>query len=244
MKSENYSFTSTDNITLNMNLYRTKENRKNITILYFHGGGLLYGVRDDLPELYLNMFLEEGYDFLALDYPLAPESKIDVIMKSSYEEILYFLDNYNTIFNLESNKYLLFGRSAGSYLCFMMCHKLMNNNMPLPISIISLYGYTRLDDVSFHTPSNYYNKLSKIPDESITKIITDTPITYAPINTRLSLYIKARQEGSWIKDICGSNNISDYSVPKEHLTHYPPTILAAATQDPDVPYKMSKELLK
>ncbi len=243
-KPENFSYVTEDNIELNMNLYRTKNHRKNITIIYLHGGGLLYGVRDDMPAVYINKFLDSGYDFLALDYPLAPESKLDTILKSAYEEILYYLENHETIFGLKNDKYILLGRSAGAYLCFMMCDMLIKNNVLVPVSIISLYGYARLDEVDFNTPSKYYNKQTHITDESIKRIISDKPITYGPMNLRFSLYIKARQEGTWIKYLCEDENISKYSLDDQSLKNLPPTILAAATLDPDVPYRVSKTLYR
>lgn len=241
---EIFSFITEENIKLNMNLYRASSGRKNITIIYFHGGGLLYGVRDDLPETYINKFLNSGYDLLALDYPLAPESKLEVILKASYEEILYYLENHHSVFALETNKYVLFGRSAGAYLCFMMCHKLIKNNAVTPMAIISLYGYAKLDEIQFNTPSKHYNKLAQVPDESIVKIITDSPVTYGPMNLRFSLYIKARQEGTWIKSICEKEDPAKYSLGEDNLKNFPPTIFAAATLDPDVPYKISKTLSK
>ena len=242
--SEIFTFITKENIQVNMNLYMSKNNRRDITIIYFHGGGLLYGVRDDLPEIYINKFLNSGYDFLALDYPLAPESKLDVILKASYEEILYFLENHHSVFELETNRYILFGRSAGAYLCFMMCQRLIKNNAVPPMAIISLYGYAKLDEIQFNTPSKHYNKLAQVPDESIEKIITDSPVTYGPMNLRFSLYIKARQEGTWIKYICEKEDPAKYSLAEEVLKNFPPTILAAATLDPDVPYKISKTLSK
>ena len=124
----NINFNSKDNIKLNMTLYKSKKDRKNITIIYFHGGGLLYGVRDDLPKIYVNQFLDSGYDLLLLDYPLAPESNIDTILSSSLDEVYYFLDNYSTIFNLTSNNFILFGRSAGAYLSLMICNMMIKNN--------------------------------------------------------------------------------------------------------------------
>ncbi len=238
------SLVTEKNIELNMSLYRAKSNRKDITIIYFHGGGLLYGVRDDLPEIYINKLLSSGYDLLALDYPLAPESRIDVILDSCYEEILYYLENHHNVFSLKNEKYVLFGRSAGSYLCFMMCDRLIKNSVIMPMSIISLYGYARLDEVAFNTPSKHYNKLAKVTDESIKKIISEGPVTYGPMNSRFSLYIKARQEGTWIKYLCENENPAEYSLDEEILKSFPPAILAAATLDPDVPFKMSKMLSK
>lgn len=243
-KPEVFSYMTEENIKLNVNLHRAKNNRKNITILYFHGGGLLYGVRDDLPEIYINTFLNSGYDFLALDYPLAPESKLDIILKSAYEFLFFSIKNLDKFFALKNNNYVLFGRSAGAYLCFMMCDMLIKNKALMPIAIISLYGYANLDEVEFNAPSKYYNKLASVSDESIKKIISDSPVTYAPMNLRFSLYTKARQEGSWIKQLCGKEDPSKYSLDDEKIKAFPPAILAAATLDPDVPYKITKKLSK
>ncbi|MBP2634556.1 MAG: hypothetical protein H6Q72_463 [Firmicutes bacterium] len=241
---EIFSLITEESIKLYANLHRAKNNRKNVTIIYFHGGGLLYGVRDDLPELYIKKFLHSGYDFLALDYPLAPESNLDQILKSASDILTFYLKNTDSVFTLKNTKYVLLGRSAGAYLSFMLCDMLIKNKALLPMAIISLYGYTKLNEIQFITPSKHYNKLASVPDESIEKIIADSPVTYGPMDSRFSLYIKARQEGTWIKYLCGPKDPATYSLADETLRSFPPTFLAAATLDPDVPYGMSKSLLK
>ena len=241
---EIFSYITKENIHLHATLHRAKRNRKNLTILYFHGGGLLYGISADLPEIYINEFLNSGYNFLTLDYPLAPETKLHLILKSTFELLSFYLKNFDTIFSLESNAYVLMGRSAGAYICFMMYDRLIKSKALLPKAIISLYGYARLDEVEFSTPSKYYKKLAIIPDESIKKIISDQPVTYGPMNLRFCLYIKARQEGTWIRQLCGTDAPEKYSLSDEALKMFPPTILAAATLDPDVPYRISKTLSK
>ncbi|WP_288221187.1 alpha/beta hydrolase fold domain-containing protein [uncultured Clostridium sp.] len=247
IEETNIIFNSKDNITLNMTLYKSRKDRKNVTILYFHGGGLLYGVRDDLPKIYVNQFLDAGYDLLLLDYPLAPESNIDTILNSSLDEIQYFLDNYNILFNLSSNDFILFGRSAGAYLSLMMCNMLINNNKKMPLALISLYGYSRLDEVEFNTPNKYYLKLPKVSYENFSNIISSHPITYGPMSERFSLYIKVRQDGNWTKVLLNEDSLEDlskYSINDDNLRKFPPTFLAAATSDPDVPYRISKKLSK
>ena len=241
---EVFSLITEDNIKLAANLQRAKTQRKNATIIYFHGGGLLYGVSDDLPALYINKFLDAGYDFLALDYPLAPEAKIDQILQSALALLCFYLQNTASVFKLNNNKYVLFGRSAGAYLCFMLCAQLINSKALLPAAIISLYGYTRLDEVQFNTPSKHYNKLASIPAASIENMIADSPVTYGPLAARFFLYVKARQDGTWTNHLCGPEDPAKYSLTDAMLRSFPPTILAAATLDPDVPYRMSKSLMK
>ncbi|WP_312519207.1 alpha/beta hydrolase [Anaerospora sp.] len=241
---EVYSFVTEENTKLKANLHRAHTTRKNVTIIYLHGGGMLYGVRDDLPEVYINKFLHAGYDFLALDYPLAPESKLDQILSSVFDILTFYIKNADSTFTLKDNQYVLFGRSAGAYLAFMLCNALINNNILLPTALISLYGYTKLNEIEFNTPSKHYNKLAKVPEDSIKKIIADGPVTYGPMDSRLALYIKARQDGTWINYLCSPEDPAKYSLTNETLRSFPPTILAASTLDPDVPFRMSKSLLK
>lgn len=243
-QKEVISFKTTAGIELKGSLYRATTLRKEITIIYFHGGGLFFGDRDDLPKVYVNHFLRGGYDFLALDYPLAPETKIGGILQASSEALRFYLKNYNDPLGLKSNQYILFGRSAGAYLSFMVWDQLMSQGITLPKAIISLYGYTRFDEPEFNMPSKYYHKMAKIPDEIIKKIVSDTPVTYGPMNTRFFLYVKARQEGTWIRQLYDGQSPEGYSLAGEKLKLLPPTFLAAASQDPDVPYRISKTLSK
>jgi acetyl esterase len=96
--------------------------------------------------------------------------------------------------------------------------------------------------VSFNTPSKHYNKLAHVPDEIIEKILSESAVTYGPIDLRFTLYVKSRQEGTWIKNLCKKEDLLKYALDDEKLKSLPPPILAAATLDPDVPYKMSKKL--
>lgn len=243
-KPELSSFTTKTNLQLQASFYRAAGKRKNTTVIYFHGGGLLYGVRDDLPEIYISQILAAGYDFLALDYPLAPESKLDEILRVSFETLCFYLKNIAVLHQVENHNYVLFGRSAGAYLCFMLCDLLIKANASLPLAIISLYGYARLDEIQFQTPSKFYNAFPAVPAEGIEHLLSDKPVTSGPMSSRFSLYVKARQEGTWLQYLCGSEDPAKYSLAGEALRAFPPSILAAATMDPDVPYKMTKTLYK
>ena len=237
-------YTYNKEIEIEINIHKASTNRKNKAILYFHGGGLVSGVRDDLPSLYLEKFLNAGYDFISMDYPLAPESKIDVILDSCYNTVLYVLNEIENNYEVKDFNYILFGRSAGSYISFMVCDKLIKNCKKTPEALIQLYGYTRLDEDEFNIPNEYYNTMTKISDEVIKSIVSNKPITYGPIMERFLVYLNARQKGNWIKCICGNENPLMYSLNDDDLKCFPPTILAASVRDTDVPYRISSDLHK
>ena len=93
-------------------------------IIYFHGGGLLYGRRKDLPRPHLNTLTQAGYAIIAFDYPLAPAAKLEMIMNDVESSIQYYIDHSDELIkNPKSSEgslpYFLWGRSAGAYLCLM-----------------------------------------------------------------------------------------------------------------------------
>ena len=85
-------------------------------ILYFHGGGLLYGHAEDLPSLHLQRLTEAGYPVVSFEYPLAPAAKLDTILACVCSSINHYLNHWQE-YVPKRLPYVLFGRSAGAYLC-------------------------------------------------------------------------------------------------------------------------------
>ncbi|AKA72133.1 alpha/beta hydrolase [Clostridium scatologenes] len=132
MSLETFCYKKT-NIKLYATLYRSKQKTTHATLLYFHGGGLLFGKRTDLPEYHINKFCNAGYSILAFDYSLAPINKLSHIMADVSDAINWYLDNRSNLFYSKC-PYFLFGRSAGAYLCLIAG----NMNFPeVPNGILS-----------------------------------------------------------------------------------------------------------
>ena len=87
-------------------------------ILYFHGGGLLYGRRDDLPALHTDLLTKAGYVIISYDYPLAPAAKLDVILDDVCSSIAHYVEHPEAYCGLDL-PFFLWGRSAGAYLCLL-----------------------------------------------------------------------------------------------------------------------------
>lgn len=239
IEKHTYYFTSAGGIRLAADWYPAGAKRRGVTIVYLHGGGLLYGVRDDLPRPYLQMLLAAGYDVLAPDYPLAPESALPEILTVLQEQLEYYLQRDSRIGEEKiNNDYVLFGRSAGAYLAFMLAGRMA----VAPRALICLYGYTGLDVPEFAKPSAYYSKLAAVSIGQAEKLIGAAPVTYAPLESRLSLYIHARQTGRWPEYLGAQSEPQRFALTEAELKQLPPLFLAAATEDPDVPYRCSKAL--
>lgn len=236
-----YTYTKDNDFSLQMTFFPAiPEYDKHCTLLYLHGGALIYGERDDLPIPYREMFLAAGYSILTIDYPLAPEDPLPIIVETLISGIDWFNTHAKNTLKLQSSDYVLFGRSAGAYLSFL----LSKQSLPIsPKGIISFYGYSSLLETSFTNPSSYYNQFPKVTSSSLSHLIKTTPLANASIQDRFSIYLRARQTGSWLSLLLSDRSLlNDYSLSELKLKKLPPVFLTASSADQDVPYSVSQQL--
>lgn len=211
----------------NASLYISPKTNKG-TIFYLHGGGLIYGTRDDLPQEYIDLFLDNGYNFFALDYLLAPESNYSDILNSTLNGYNWFIDNLNKF--TTNKKVIVFGRSAGAYLCYqiMASEKVVKE----PDAFLDFYGFFNLLDSKLTNPDPFYEKY---PDVDIKQLIESHDVYSGDINKRFPIYLQVRKEGSWANLLAIS--------PKEQVevdfNKLPPTFITHATSDPDVAFSIA-----
>lgn len=177
-------------------------------ILYFHGGGLLYGSRCDLPETHLERFTSAGFPVIAFDYPLAPDCDLKAILADVIDSVNFYLtDPASFAESLNSDlPYILFGRSSGAYLALLAAASLGTHEFPVPadhpalkkapLAVLSYYGYGFLEDLWYETPSSYYQSLPPV-SKSILDLLPKEPHCEGPLDTHYSAYVYARQSGKW-----------------------------------------------
>lgn len=214
-------------------LYRDDNIEPKANLIYLHGGGLLYGSNQDLPQRHLEQFTQAGLQIIAINYPLAPQAQIEEILNS-------ILDSLKLVQNqphFQALPYFLFGRSAGGYLALLTAAKLSQQvEIPQPKGVISFYGYGFLTDGWFDSPSPHYLKLPLVSESTFQSLIA-TPRQEAELNTHFSAYIYARQTGKWKSLIYQGRDkffYLDYSLRLAELKL--PIFTAHATNDPDVPF--------
>ena len=162
-------------------------------ILYFHGGGLLYGHSDDLPRTHLERLTSTGYPVASFEYPLAPAADLRMILSSVTYSINHYLCHPEQYVS-HKLPYVLFGRSAGAYLCLIAAaHGVLAEK---PAGILSYYGYGFLCDNWFETKSSYYASLPAV-SENCLKAIPSEIHTSGDLDTHYSVYVYARQTGKW-----------------------------------------------
>lgn len=225
---------------LQATFYYSADTELKTTLLYFHGGGFIFGSRKDLPHPYIQLLTSAGIGILAVDYPLAPEIKLPTILEITNKTTKWVVDEFLPHYRQE--KYFIMGRSAGAFLA--LTNGVYANQLDLrPSGIISLYGYFNLNDASFTVPNRHYLKYPKIDKAIVSTEIKNEPLLEATAQNRYLIYLAARQKGNWPDLFLPSTDQKQkLSIQKESLKILPPLFIGAATKDPDIPVRQSRQL--
>lgn len=206
---------------------------KNKLIIYLHGGALIFGNRNDIDHKFINLFNDKGFDFLSIDYPLAPYASI--------KEMILHIENIIRDFLKDKNytNISLFGRSSGAFLAF----RIISRKKILFDNFLCFYGYDSFDYSSLKAENSYYKDNYPIKDFPIKK--EDLYLsTYASdlLSDRYLFYIYLRQNALWL------NYIKDYDkfkrLEEEKLKDFPKTYMVSSIYDPDVSYDIMKNIYR
>ena len=109
----------------NINFYQDKyldlflpEKEEFITIIHFHGGGLVEGDKGDMHK-YCEHLANLGFAAATANYSLLPNNKFPSFVKDASEAVKYVIDNVSKYG--KSNKFIISGQSAGAWLALMLC---------------------------------------------------------------------------------------------------------------------------
>lgn len=215
--------------------------RENAPLLvYIHGGGLLWGSRDELSSEMIQLYTSNGYALFSIDYRLAPETKLAEILEDIHDALLWIQTEGPRMFSIDPERIGVIGSSAGGFLA--LCTGVFKNK---PRAIVSFYGYGDITASWAAKPSQFYRQKDLVTKQIAENLISDQIITEGTVEDRFLLYLYARQSGEWIQEITGLNPLHQKEQllqfsPVHNITKdYPPVLLLHGTQDMDVPYEQS-----
>ena len=134
--------------------------RRQGVVLYLHGGGYTCG-QVDYAQGYGSMLAWQlGVRVFAPAYRLAPEHPYPAAPEDALEAYLYLLSK-------GYQKITLCGESAGGGLCYALCQKLRQLELPMPCGVIAISPWTDL------TASGESYKTNKEKDPSMSEKLLD-----------------------------------------------------------------------
>lgn len=85
-----FTYKKVQNHEIKANIFIPNVKQKHPVLVYFHGGGFIFGNRDEgLPDVLRDELIRHKYAVVSPDYRLAPETKLDEILKDVRDVIIY-----------------------------------------------------------------------------------------------------------------------------------------------------------
>ncbi len=135
-----------------------KDERRQGVIMYLHGGGYTCGGLEYAQGFGSTLASQTGARVFCVAYRLAPENKFPAALDDAVEGYKYLLDK-----GYSPSHITLCGESAGGGLCYALCLKLRECNIPLPSGIVAISPWTDLtgSGKSYETNSEIDPTMSK-----------------------------------------------------------------------------------
>ncbi len=214
------------------------------TVVWLHGGALIFGNREDVPPWLLEVSRRSGFALVSIDYRLAPESRLPEIV-TDVEDALGWLRGHG----LEPppgdpGPIAVVGESAGGYLALVAGFR----PRPRPAAIVSLWGYGDLIGEWYSRPSPHpAHHLIVMSREEALRQVSGPPVAddRRRDGNGYAFYQYCRQHGLWPKEVTGWDPDREGDrfipfMPIEHVSRdYPPTLLVHGVEDTDVPHDRS-----
>ncbi|WP_156431225.1 alpha/beta hydrolase [Bacillus sp. FJAT-29814] len=239
MLKQTVLYKQNDSFSVKADFYSANRNFAPV-VVYIHGGGLIWGTREELNEEMIQLYINNGFSLFSIDYRLAPETKLPGILEDIEDAIDWLITKGTEQFSINHEKIAVVGSSAGGFLA--LCCGMFKNK---PKAIVSFYGYGDILGKWATTPSSFYCQKDMVPQNVANTLISDLPLTDASVEQRFLLYVYGRQHGNWIELITGVNPESNKEELKKYCpiynvtSDYPPTLFLHGTKDTDVPYEQS-----
>lgn len=223
-KKHDFVYKSVNGHNIMATIYLPDTDEDPPVLVYFHGGGFMFGNRDQgLEQVLKEKLLAAKIAVISADYRLAPESKLEEIISDVDDIVGWVKINGHEKFNVNPNKIAVAGGSAGGYLA------LSTGFEPgqAPDAIVTISAPT-----GFSTAGMQTGDLSLLKN-----IKKDTIVSHGDYSTRMALWRYLGKNGLALYEIFGfdpvkeSEKLDRYTLTNNIKSGYPPTLIIHSKND-------------
>jgi len=193
-------------------------------LIYFHGGGFIFGNRDQgLENILKDKLLANKIAIVSADYRLAPETRLEDMMEDVSDIVSWIRKNGQDKFGIDTGKIAVAGGSSGGYLALSSGF----DTTSAPDAIITISS-----PMGFSTAGIKTGDLSLL--ENIQK---DTIVSYGDYTTRMDLWRYLGRNGLALYTIFGFDPVKEpqkldqYTLTNNIKSGYPPTLIIHSKND-------------
>jgi len=223
-------------------IFLPSSKEKHPVFVYFHGGGFIFGNKDQGLETVLKeKLLANNYAVVSADYRLAPETKLDEILKDVSDIIKWLKINGQQNYNLDTGKIAAAGGSAGGYLALSTGF----NKDLAPNVIIAISSHT-----GFSAANIQMGDLSVLSQPGPYDVVTDSIVSHGDYGIRMDLWRFLARNRLALYEIFGFDpskepqKLEPYTLTYNVKDHYPPTLIIHARNDHMVDLEQANAFFK
>lgn len=239
-----HTYKSVQGLHLKADVYHPGGSTPVPVLVWIHGGGLIAGSRDmtSYPpqRQQVKRYLDEGFAVVAIDYRLAPETKLDNILQDVRDAVRWVRAKAGLL-EVDPERVALVGHSAGAFLAMLA------GATEKPRAVVSLSGYGEITGEWYTKPALHYTAMPPVSADEARRSIGGQPIATSPFpSERFRFYVYCRQQGLWPNEVTGFDpgmnpeQFERFSVSRLATASFPPTLLLHGDTDHDVPLMQSK----
>ena len=238
-----HTYKTLEGLQIRADVHRADDKTRPVAV-WIHGGALIMGGRQGVPQPLLRRLAEAGFVVVSIDYRLAPETKLAGIIADVEDAFEWIRSRGPELFGADPDRIAALGSSAGGYLTLTAGFRVL----PRPRALVSFWGYGDLIGPWYSTPSPHerHRRIVMSRGEAMAQV-SGPPISNAAdrAGDGGAFYQHCRQHGIWPSQVSGWDPRSQAEeflpyMPLRNVTpDYPPTLLVHGTEDTDVPYEQS-----
>lgn len=127
---KNVFITHENNAQLRLRLYIPKKQKSDAVLLYFHGGGYVFGLPEQVEKQMLRIVSDTGFPIVSVDYRLAPEHPFPAALQDAYAALQWLNNEGVKMLSVDPKKVIVSGGSAGGNLAAALTQFSRDRNGP------------------------------------------------------------------------------------------------------------------
>jgi acetyl esterase/lipase len=242
---ETFTYKHAGELSILVDVYRGRAGPGAPVVVWLHGGALIMGDREWVPDQLVEICGAKGFILASADYRLAPETKLPHLIQDVTDAIAWIREHGPELFDAAPSPIAVIGESAGGYLALTAGFRAS----PAPDAVVSLWGYGDLTGRWYTEPSPHprHHEIRMSREEAYEQV-SGPAIADGRERTGNAdaFYQHCRQHGTWPEAVSGWDPHREADrfrplMPVANVTrNYPPTLLVHGLLDTDVPHDRSE----
>ncbi|MFT7642200.1 MAG: acetyl esterase/lipase [Pirellulaceae bacterium] len=243
---QTFTYKKVGELEIKLDVHRAADEKVRPLAVWIHGGALINGGRQGIGPG--KQLLEAGYVVVSIDYRLAPETKLPVIISDVEDAFKWIRKNGRAKFLADTSKIAVLGGSAGGHLTMSSGFRIQ----PPPTVLVAYWGYGDLVGPWLSEPSPHpRHQRGSLSKAEMAKVEKGPPVANSRdrILNGGSYYQTCRRLGIWPEKVSGFKEtdiekFKPYMAAHNVTPKYPPILMIHGTEDTDVPHEQSVIMVK